>query len=151
MSAIGTTYSFKDLSGALTNPLIDPITLSGGYVGIGSITIEMMTQRTVHDVAADGVVMPTYVAGDNGTVAIEIQQTSSLHHDLLSLYNKLKTAADGGDASNWASTAFTFRTLMDGSHHVITGASFQKTPPKPYAVHGGRVTWTFMAANIVNM
>lgn len=151
MSAIGTPYSFKDLSGALTNPLTDPITLSGGYVGIGSITIDMATQRTEHDVAADGVVMPTYVSGDNGTVAIEIQQTSSLHHKLLGLYNLLKTLADAGDVYHWASTAITFRTLMDGSHHIITGVSFQKTPPKPYAVHGGRVTWTFMAANIVNM
>jgi hypothetical protein len=150
MSAVGTTYSFRDLTGAITNPLIDTIQLTGGNVGVGSITINMATQRTEQDVAADGAVMPTYIAGDNGDVSIEVQQTSGLHHTLLSLYNQLKTAADGGDVSNWAATAITFRTLLDGSHHVITGVSFQKIPPKPYAAHGAKVTWTLMACNISN-
>jgi hypothetical protein len=149
--SVGTTYSFKDLTGALTNPLIGAFPLAGGNIGVGSITITMAMQRTEHDVAADGVVMPSYVAGDNGDVAIEVQQTSGLHHALLGLYNQLKTAADGGDVSNWAATAMTFRTLLDGSTHVITGASFQKTPPKPYAAHGAKITWTFMGCSIVNM
>jgi len=151
MSAISTTYSFKDLVGVLTNDVFGTsITLTGGNVGLGQITITMATARTAHDVAADGVVMPSYLAGDNGACNIEVQQTSNLHHDLLALYNSAVTAAESGNVSGWAATTLSFRTVADGSIHNLTGVSFNKIPDKPYHAAGQRVTWELMAANIVN-
>lgn len=147
----GNTYSFKDLTGVLTNPLLSvPIQIAGGNIGVGSIVIRMLTQRTEHEVAADGVVMPTYVAGDNAEVTIEMQQTSFLHHALLDLYNLLVAAANGGDISFWASTALSLRTILDGSGHLLSGVSFQKITDKPYQAKGQNVTWTLMAASAIN-
>jgi hypothetical protein len=149
---VGTTYSFKDLTGVITNTAFGvTILLSGGNVGFGELTITMSTARTAHDVAADGTVMPSYLAGDNGTVAINVQQTSGLHHQLLGLYNLCVQAANSDDVSAWASTLISFRTILDGSVHVLTGCSFEKIPDKPYHASGQRVTWNLMAANIVNM
>jgi hypothetical protein len=149
---IGVTYSFKDLTGVIVNAATGvTIVLSGGNVGFGELTITMTTARTAQDVAADGTVMPSYLAGDNGTVAINVQQTSGLHHQLLDLYNLLVLAANNDDVSGWASTQMSFRTILDGSIHVLTGVSFEKIPDKPYHASGQRITWNLMAANIQNM
>jgi hypothetical protein len=149
---VGVTYSFKDLVGALTNSAFAvAFPLTGGNVGLGQITISMTTSRTAHQVASDGTVMPNYIPGNNGAIAIEVQQTSSLHHALLDLYNLATLAADGDDVSGWASTSISFRTLLDGSTHLCDGVSFEKVPDKPYHATGSNVTWNLMAANIVNL
>ena len=140
-----TTYSFKDIKGVILG-----IPIVGGNVGMGSITITMSEDRTVQDVACDGSVMPSYVAGDNGSVAIEVQQTSALHHALLAQYNTLKLAADAGESLTWASGVISFFTTLEGSSHVLTGVSFQRIPAKEYAAHGAKITWNLMACNIVN-
>lgn len=149
---LGVTYSFKDLVGTLTNPTFGvTIPFTGGNQGVGSITIRMSQDRTSHEVAADGTVMPTYSAGDNGEVDVEVQQTSPIHHQLLALFNLQITAANDEDVSGWASSQLAFRTILDQSTHILTGVSFKKTPDKPYHTQGQRITWNLMAANIVNL
>jgi hypothetical protein len=149
---IGVTYSFKDLTGVLTNPAFGvTIPLSGGDIGFAQMTVTMATERTVHDVAADGTVMVSYVAGDNGAADLEVQQTSSLHHQLLGLYNLAVARAEANDVSGWASTVMTFRTILDGAVHILTGVSFGKLGDKPYAAAGGRVRWALMVANSINI
>lgn len=151
-NSIGNTYSFKDLVGNLVNPVFGvSLILAGGYVGVGSITIRMSNDRTSHDRGADGTIMPSYEAGNNGDFDIEVQQTSSLHHELLALYNLAQTAADNDDLAGWAATQVSFQTILDGSTHNLTGVSFKKIPDKPYQVTGQKVTWTLMAANVVQM
>lgn len=149
--ALGRTYSFKSLTGVLTNPVFGvSILLTGGNIGLGSITIRMNTVRTTHDVAADGTVMPSYIAGDNGEADIMVQETSAIHQQLLSLYNLCVLAANNDDVSGWAATTISFTFLIDGSVHVLTGVSFDKIPDKPYEAQGQKMTWKLLAANIVN-
>jgi hypothetical protein len=144
---VQTTYSFKDLVGVLDNPLLGvPFNIAGGNLGTGQITIRMLTARTELDTAADGVVMPSYVAGDSAEITIECQQTSSLHHALLGLYNLTQIAASAGDLAAWAATIIALRTVLDGSGHNLSGVAFQKVPDKAYAAKGQNVTWTLMAA-----
>ena len=151
MPLVQTTYSFRDLVGVLNNPLMDgPLQIAGGNFGLGTITIRMLTTRTEHEVGTDGVVMPSYIAGDNAEITIEMQQTSALHHSLLDLFNLMITAANNGDVSGWATTVLSLRTILDGSGHLLSGISFQKTPDKPYAARGQNVTWVLMAAYCVN-
>lgn len=148
---VQTTYSFKDLTGVIDNTdLPSPFQIAGGNIGVGRLTIRMVTQRTEHDTAADGVVMPSYIPGASAEVTIEMQQTSALHHLLLSLYNQLVTEADVGDVGNWAGTTLSLRTILDGSGHYLSGVSFQKIPDKPYEAKGQNVSWILMAANCVN-
>src|SRR5712691_8767794 len=99
MSAQSQTYSFKDTSGALTNPVLPQPIVFAGQIGVGSFSIVMHTERTVLDTAADSTVMPSYIAGDSGEFTVEAQQTSFIHQALLNLYNTLKAAADSGDVT----------------------------------------------------
>lgn len=142
-----TTYSFKDLTGAFAHPLAGTYAFVG-QKGLGQISISMSTEKTAHDVAADGSVMVSHIAGDNGSVSIEVQQTSDLHAFLLTWYNLIKTAAQNSDVSNWATGAITMRNLVDGSTHIVKGISPSKNPDKTYAAQGGRITWALMAADI---
>ncbi len=95
--------------------------------------------------AADGSVMVSKVAGNNGTVTIEVQQTSPLNKWLTNWAHALWTGA----TDIWASTSMLIRCTNTGTTHVITGVSPQKQPDTPYQNQGQRVTWTLMAADIV--
>lgn len=142
-------YSFKDLSGAFSDPLAGDFQFAG-QIGMGQITVTMATERTSHDTAADGTVMPSYIAGDSGTISIEIQQTSELQSFLLAWFNGAKTLADQGDLSGWASAKLTLRSLQDGTQHLCRGLSPLKIPDHPYAAQGQKLTWMLMCADIQN-
>jgi hypothetical protein len=148
-SHTGATYSFKALTGVLRNQVLGvTIPFTGKNLGLGGITIRMAVPRTVHETGVDGAVIPLYIAGDNGGVEIEVQQSSALNTSLLSLYNRLLMAAQGGDYTGWAATSILFTYAADGSQHYLTGLSFEKFPDKPYAAAGQRVSWKMIAANI---
>ncbi|HBC94296.1 MAG TPA: DUF3277 domain-containing protein [Pelotomaculum sp.] len=137
-----TTYSFADVSVVIKHPSVGRITANGE--GLGNISISMATDRTAHDVAADGTVMVSKIRGRNGTVSIATQQSSSLNRWLKKWYNYLETA----DADEWADATITIRSNVMDDHHTITGVSPQKQPDRPYQAQGQQVTWTLMAADI---
>ncbi len=150
MAAIGTTYSFKDLSGAFTSPVAGAFIFSG-EIGQGRVVVANTTEHGLMDTAPDGTVMPVYVAGDAGTVTIECQQTSPIHHFLLNWFNITNTLAKGGDVSNWATAAILLRNLVDGASHTGTGVSPQKVGDKTYTTNGTNVVWALLCANLINL
>lgn len=141
-----TTYSFLDLAGVIAHPLYPLGVFQFTGEGVGSVTVTMDTERTAHDVAADGSVMVSKIAGNNGKINIECQQTSLAHKYLLNLYNYLVSASAG----EWAMIAIVLRNVSDATSHIATGVSFGKIPDKPYAAQGGKVTWVLWAADIVS-
>ena len=145
-----TTYSFKDLSGGFAHPLAGIFTF-GGEVGAGQVTVHMATEKTVQDVAADGNVQISAIAGDNGTVSIEMQQTSSLHVFLLTWFNTIKNALNKNDVSNWNNATLLLRNTVNGTSHIVTGISPQNIPDKPYGKQGTNITWVLMAGDISNI
>jgi hypothetical protein len=147
---MASTYSFKDTSGAFTHPIAGAFRFAG-QIGMGQFTVSMSTEKSAHDVAADGAVMISAISGDNGSISIEVQQTSDLHRFLLSWYNTIKTLMDNGDVTTWASAQLTLRTILDGSTHICTGISPSKVPDKTYAAQGQRLTWTLMCGDIQNV
>ena len=140
-----TTYSFTDLAGSISHPTFGAYLFDG--TGIGSVTISKATDRTAHDVAADGSVMVSKIAGNNGTVTIECQQTSAIHKWLLAWFNVLWQLP----TSEWASTSLTLRNSATGTRHIISGVSPHKEPDTPYQSQGQRVTWNLMCAEITNL
>jgi hypothetical protein len=143
------TFSFRNTSGAYTNPAVPNPIIFAGQIGMGAFTVMMHTERTVQDTAADGTIMPSYVAGNSGTITIEMQQTSILHQAFLDAYNLLVLAAEGGDPSNWAAGAITLRNTTVGNSHILTGVSFGKRPDKPYQAQGSKITWSLLACDSV--
>jgi len=112
-----TTYSFEDVSCSLVHDSVGSVSTTGA--GIGSITTTMSTDRTVHDVAADGSVMVSKVAGKNGAIALVVQQTSDLHKWLIKWYNYVDLA----DSSEWAGMNITIKSKNLGDSTVCTGVS----------------------------
>jgi hypothetical protein len=111
---------------------------------MGSITTSMATTKTVHEVAADGRVMPSKIAGENGTIVLQIQQTSDLNRWLKKWYNYINSA----DSSEWANTNITIKSNNLGDNTVCTGVSPEKLADKPYQAQGQMITWNLMATNI---
>ena len=138
-------YSFLDLAGALASPELGAYVFTGK--GIGQLVVSMATEKSSHSVGADGSVMISKIAGHNGTIQIQCQQTSDLHKWLLAAYNAMYLA----DTSSWANIAATLRNTSDGTSHLATGISFQKIGDKSYAAQGGNVTWVLMAADIQSL
>lgn len=142
-----TTYSFKDTTGSFEHPDVGVFPFAG-QIGAGEFIVVMSTERSAHNVAADGAVVVSYVAGDNGALEIQVQQTSPLHAFLLSWFNTIKTAANNGNVLNWAGATVTLRNLVDGSEHKLKGVSPSKIPDKTYAAQAGMLIWRLMAADV---
>ena len=141
------TYSFLDLAGAISHPFFPLGVFQFTGEGVGSITVEMSSERSQHDVAADGSIMISKMAGNNGVITIECQQTSLVHKYLLNLFNYVWQA----DTNQWAMIAIALRNISDGTSHICTGVSFNKKGAKSYKREGQHVTWTLMAADIASM
>lgn len=137
-----TTYSFADVIMTISHPAIGQYVATGA--GLGSITTTMTTDRTAHDISADGSVMVSKIKGRNGTHAISVQQTSDLNKWLLKLYNYLETAP----TNQWAGITIVIRSPQMQDLITSTGVSFQKLPDRPYQTQGQQVTWNLMAADI---
>lgn len=141
MSYQSTTYSFDDVDVVFTHPAIGVHQVNGE--GVGTITVTMQTEKTQHDVAADGSVMISKIPGDNANIDIEIQQTSSFHKWLLGYYNFV----NGANASSWAAATILIRDKIGGATITAIDVSPAIRATKTYTSQGGRVTWNFKAGN----
>jgi hypothetical protein len=146
-----TTYSFKDSTGAIISPLAGPFQIAGGSIGAGQFVVSNRTVRSELDVSSDGAAMTSYISDSTGGLAIECQQTSSIHKFLLAAFNLHTTAADSGDVSQWAAITGFLRNAVDGSQHLLSGMSMTKIPDKTYGSRGGMVTWTLLASQVTNL
>lgn len=136
------TYSFEDVTVSFSHPSVGTASTSGA--GVGTISIVKSNDDTVHDVAADGAVMISKIAGKNGSIAITVQQVSDFNKFMLKWYNYVKQA----NASEWASASVTINSANLGDSSICTGVSPQKLADRPYQSQGQQVTWNLMAAEI---
>lgn len=136
------TYSFEDVTVSFSHPSVGTASSTGA--GLGTIAITKASDDTAHDVAADGTVMISKIAGKNGTIAINMQQTSDLNKWLLKWYNYVKQAA----TSEFASMNLTINSKNLNDSTVCTGVSPQKIADRPYQSQGQHVTWNLMCAEI---
>lgn len=142
---IQTTYSFAEFIMTFTHPLVGSQSTSGQ--GLGGVTVSYASDKTAHDLAADGAVMVSRIPGHHGTVAVNIQQTSSLHQFLLNYYSFIKNSP----SALWAQAKISIVNPNTLESHTCTGVSPQKPSDRPYQAQGQMVTWTFMVADISQM
>lgn len=136
-----TTYSFADYNFSIVSP-IGTYSVQGN--GVGSATVTMATTKSVQSVGADGSVMTSKIAGDNGTVAIQVQQTSGLNTFMTKLYNTLKASP----SSIWTSTQILITNSVQKEVCTCIGCSPENLPEKPMQAEGQLITWTWLAQNI---
>lgn len=139
-----TTYSFLDSVVILSHPTLQPVPIVITGEGASSATVSMTEERTAMEAAADGSVMVSKIAGNQGTISISVQQTSNAHKKILSFFNLLI----GADTLSWAQAVMIVRNVVDGTSHVCTGVAPTKVPDKGYAKTGANIDWKFMCADI---
>lgn len=136
------TYSFNDIIMTIAHPTYPAFVLNGQ--GVGEVTIAYPNDNTAQELAADGSVMISKIAADNATVAITMQQTSSLHTWLKGLFNFLNISP----AALWAGASIHIQSVSGGFDNItLTGVSPTKRADQPYQKLAQMVTWNFMAAN----
>ena len=146
-----TPYSAKNTNFSLAHPLSGPIQAAGiSAKGVNSYSIRMAVDHTNLQVAADGGIVPSWVPGEWGTIEISLYQTSTLHQELLALYNAIKAAADLGDTALAFAGTVVLISIVDGSVHTATGVGFQKVPDKAYSSQAALLTWGLLCADIIN-
>ncbi len=136
------TYSFSDITATLSHPSYGSYSLVGE--GVGDMTISKATDRTAQDVASDGYVMVSKIAGNNGSVAINAQQTSGLHNWLQGLFNYLVAAP----TNEWAQISMTVIAPKMKKTYYCNGGAFVKEPDEPLQAQGQRVSWTILFADL---
>ena len=136
------TYSFTDINATISHPSYGSYTIQGE--GIGDLTISKATDRSSHDIASDGSVMVSKIAGNNGNVSINAQQTSSLHSFLQGMFNYLWLA----ETNEWAQISITVKAPNMNKTYFGTGGSFTKEPDEPFQAQGQRVSWNILFADI---
>lgn len=138
------TYSFLD---TILNIAFPSGAMSITGKGVGNITVTMSQERSAIDRAADGNIMISKIAGNDGVLNISVQQTSDAHKFLLAMYNALIVAPP----SLWAQGAGILRSISDNTTMSFAGLCFQKLPDKPYDMQGAKITWTLLAGDIQQM
>lgn len=136
------TYSFGDVTAVISHPDLGQYVLTGE--GIGSISWNRTNDTTSHDVAADGVTMVSKIKAKNGTVAINVQQTSDADLWLIKWNNYL----EGATADKWALTTITITNPVLKKTVTCTGVSPQKLADESYQQQGQQKTWNMMAKSI---
>jgi hypothetical protein len=144
MTASVTTYSFQDVVATFSCPGVGVKSSDGA--GLGSISIVMTQTKTVQEAAADGSIMVSKILGENGTIALQIQQTSQLHKWLLdNWYNYINQSSN---TSDWAAMTIIIKSNALTDSTTCIGVSPQKLPDRPYQSQGQLITWNFLAAKI---
>lgn len=136
------TYSFKNVTVVIEHPSIGSMSTEGD--GVGSISIAMSNDKSSHNLAADGTVMISKIAGSNGTVAIAVQQVSQSNEYLKKLYNYCEANED----SSFAATTIRITDKNANDIYTCTGVTPQKLADAKYAAQGDLRTWNMLAAEI---
>lgn len=136
-----TTYSFLDISGSFFHPKTGPFILNGN--GVGKLTIQSDSDRTVHEYATDGTVIIKKIPEVGGKIIISCQQTSALHSWLLWAYSIITQV---GDDKDWATMLMLIRDIQHGTQYNIKGVSFSAVPEINYGDKGTDVSWSMVYA-----
>jgi hypothetical protein len=139
-----TTYSFTDNTVNIQHPSIGQLSLQGE--GLGSIAVSKATDRTAHDLAADGNVLISKIAGENGSIALSMQQNTYAESWLQNYFNYIKDP--NTPASEYALATIVIREKLTGMTTYCSGVAPQKEPDDSKQAQGQQRVWNLMAARI---
>lgn len=136
------TYSFEDTTLTISHPSVG--TYSAYGTGIGQLTVTMSNDITAHDVAADLAVVVSKMPKNNGTVALEVLQSSDFNAWLKKYYNYVMTS----ETSEFARATMVIANHSTGDSYTCTGVSPQKMADNNFQSQAQNRTWNMMCAHI---
>ena len=135
-------YSFEDTVLTISHPNFG--TYSAYGTGIGSLSISYANDVTKHDVAADLAVVVSKWVAKNGTVTLDIMQSS----DFNAWLKKFTAFLENSDADQFALATMSISNKSTGDSYYCTGVSHQKRADNNFQSQAQNRSWTMMCANI---
>lgn len=136
------TYSFEDTVLTISHPNFG--TYSAYGTGIGSLSIAYANDVTKHDVAADLAVVVSKWVAKNGTVTLDIMQSS----DFNAWLKKFTAFLENSDTDQFAMATMSIFNKSTGDSYYCTGVSHQKQADNNLQSQAQNRSWTMMCANI---
>lgn len=136
------TYSFEDTVLTISHPNFG--TYSAYGTGIGSLSISYANDVTKHDVAADLAVVVSKWVAKNGTVTLDIMQSS----DFNAWLKKFTAFLENSDTDQFALATMSIFNKSTGDSYYCTGVSHQKQADNNLQSQAQNRSWTMMCANI---
>jgi predicted SPOUT superfamily RNA methylase MTH1 len=132
------TYSFLSIQASLTGP--------GGNISLGSgagsaeegISVEMIEEKDLMTVGADGAIMHTLRASNAARISIRLLKTSPVNAQLSDLYNFQRQSP-----GNWGQNTLVVSDTVRGD--LVSGSqiAFARQPQLTYAKDAGMNEWIF--------
>ena len=136
------TYSFEDTVLTISHPNFG--TYSAYGTGIGSLSIAYANDVTKHDVAADLAVVVSKWVAKNGTVTLDIMQSS----DFNAWLKKFTAFLENSDTDQFALATMSISNKSTGDSYYCTGVSHQKRADNNFQSQAQNRSWTMMCASI---
>lgn len=136
------TYSFADTTLTISHPSYGSYSAYGQ--GLGNITIAMANDVTTHEVSADTAVVVSKSVKRNGTVVIEVAQSSGFN----SWLNAWASYIEQTPTSEFASSTMVIRNTSTGRTYTCAGVTHQKKADESYQSTSQNRSWTLMCADI---
>ncbi len=136
------TYSFEDTSLTISHPGFGTYTAYG--TGLGNISVSYANDVTQHTVAADLAVVVSKWAAKNGTVNLEILQSSDFNEWL----KKFAAFLEESPTDQFALATMDIKNRSTGDSYHCTGVSHQKKADNSFQSQAQNRTWSLMCANI---
>ncbi len=136
------TYSFEDTSLTISHPGFGTYTAYG--TGIGDITISYANDVTYHNVAADLAVVVSKWVARNGSVQMNILQSSDFNEWL----KKFAAFLEEASTDQFALATMDIKNKSTGDTYHCTGVSHQKRADNSFQSQAQNRSWTMMCANI---
>lgn len=135
-------YSFKDTSVVVNHPDVGQYVLSDG--GMGRIVISYTAEKSSHTQTSNGHIVVNRLAGQNGTITLEVPQSSPADAYMIKLLNYLGRC----NASRFALGTITIRDTLFALTVEATGVTPQKTPDRTYDSASAMQSYAMLAAEI---
>lgn len=136
------TYSFEDTSLTISHPGFGTYTAYG--TGIGDITISYSNDVTYHNVAADLAVVVSKWVARNGSVQLNILQSSDFNEWL----KKFASFLEEAPTDQFALATIDIKNKSTGDNYHCTGVSHQKRADNSFQSQAQNRTWNMLCANI---
>ena len=136
------TYSFEDTVLTISHPNFG--TYSAYGTGIGSLSIAYANDVTKHDVASDLAVVVSKWVAKNGTVTLDIMQSS----DFNAWLKKFTAFLENSDTDQFALATMSISNKSTGDSYYCTGVSHQKRADNNFQSQAQNRSWTMMCASI---
>ena len=136
------TYSFEDTSLTISHPGFGTYTAYG--TGLGNISVSYANDVTQHPVAADLAVVVSKWAAKNGTVNLEILQSSDFNEWL----KKFAAFLEESPTDQFALATMDIKNRSTGDSYHCTGVSHQKKADNSFQSQAQNRTWSLMCADI---